>query len=60
MTPKSGFVPRKYHDMQVEALTIRVIAAEAAIDALLNFIDPDLLPRHGQDYLPAVQELLRG
>ncbi len=54
----SDFIPRRYHDQQVGALTERAITAEKALKDLLGFIDPDILERHGFDWLAAVGELM--
>lgn len=54
---KPDYIPRRYHDQQVTALTDRCVLAENALADLLIMIDPDLLPRHHFDWLAAVREL---
>jgi hypothetical protein len=54
----SDYVPRQYHDRHVAGLTERCLQGEAALRSLLFYIDPDILQRHGNDWLAAVQELL--
>lgn len=54
----SDYIPRKYHESTVTALTDRCVAAESAIVDLLMMIDEDILTRHGHDWLAAVKELI--
>jgi hypothetical protein len=57
--PTNGdWIPRPLHDKTVMALTNRCVEAEDAVVRLLNSIDPELLVRHGQDYVAAVKELV--
>jgi hypothetical protein len=58
MDKRSDYVPRRYHDQQVTALTDRCAAAESAIRALVLLIDGDLMLRHAYDWQAAVKELL--
>ena len=55
---QADYIPRRYHEQQVVALTERSIAAEHNLNMLLDFIDPDILKRNGFDWLRAVQELI--
>jgi UDP-N-acetylenolpyruvoylglucosamine reductase len=55
----SDYIPRKLHDQHVLVLTDRCVAAEQAVLDLLNTIDPEILERHGHDWLAAVRELLK-
>ena len=58
-TPQqSDYVPRRYHEQQVTALTIRSLTAENNLVALLDFIDSAIVERHHGDWLAAVKELL--
>lgn len=54
----SDYVPKRYHDQQVTALTDRCVLAEAAIVDLLCLIDEDILKRNHFDWLAAVRELM--
>lgn len=56
---KPDYIPRRYHDQQVTALTDRCVAAETAIIDLLNVIAPEVFKSNHYDWLLAVRELLK-
>lgn len=56
---QADYIPRRYHEQQVDALTDRCVATETALIQLLDFIDDDILDRNGCDWLRAVQELMQ-
>jgi hypothetical protein len=57
--PTNGsWIPKDLHDKTVMVLTTRCVEAEDAVVRLLNLIDPELLGRHGHDYVAAVKELV--
>lgn len=55
---QADYIPRRYHEQQITALTDRSIQAEEMLANLLRFIDPDIMERNGFDWLRAVQELI--
>lgn len=54
---KNDWVPRTLYDQEVATLTDRCVAAEGCVVDLLNMIDPELLERHGFDWLAATESL---
>ena len=57
MTP-SDYIPCRYHDQQVVALTTRAVMAEELLVGLLDYIDPSIRERNGWDWAAAVAELI--